>query len=488
MKKIIEMAEGVQGFEIDKAQDLFFSMLSFSPRNSYYLSVQDKYEHLMDTYKELPPLVALALSYYTCKTLGRRLAPNLVMTDVLYRSEEGNLRQLAKYVLEQCFTRPDFITTSVQYVMDTANKKSIKHVPSYMKKAYKRCLQNMDDVTLKKQKLEKNDITVADLIKAFRPNPNKSRLKNLTYVDFIERNKNTKLTNTEDEKVVSLNATISNDKITSEEKKKVITKNIKNFGATDIIRNLSNIECTDENKSLIEDTLRKTINSKNGLIKLNPFDLIIENYENVHQDFINILDRIIIEWTKNQCSLEQEYTILLDMSGSMWQQNGINGAKFLSLIINCINKYNVLAYNERIVEHHSTKVKQIIDENKHSPNKLFKILSEYISENAHNGTWTRTSTMKAVKMYPNSNILLITDEFSYDDVDSAESLQECVKNNLIVFNCEWSGASAFSITERMLRISGFQAQILNAINSLENFDNFVQNIVLELLDNFSNKK
>lgn len=91
-------------------------------------------------------------------------------------------------------------------------------------------------------------------------------------------------------------------------------------------------------------------------------------------------------------------------------------------------------------------------------------------------------------MYPNSNILLITDEFSYDDVDSAESLQECVKNNLIVFNCEWSGASAFSITERMLRISGFQAQILNAINSLENFDNFVQNIVLDLLNSFSNKK
>ena len=291
MEQLQLMQDNIIGFEcMDKSMDLFFSILNFKPKNSYYLSVEDKLRHIEELVNTLSKEEVLALTWHSSKRMGMRLAPTIISSlmsiDKTMTLEE---KDKLKFIIEDTFTTPKFIADSVVYLKERHDVPMGK-IPPFLKKAFKKQLESYSDITLKKNKLNKGKYskkcTLADMIKMFRPNPVISKSSLPIFEKVIECSKDVSLTN---ETVSSI---LSNSEMTHEEKRVAIEKNLSNMSINEIIRNISNIPYTDENFEIVSNKLYSTIKNPNGIRILNPYDLVITEQSNVDNRWLDLFDDV----------------------------------------------------------------------------------------------------------------------------------------------------------------------------------------------------
>lgn len=463
----------------DKSMDLLFSILNFKPRNSFYLTVEDKLQHLEDLLDTVPFTEAIALSWYASKVMGMRLAPTLALTRLACQTDKPCVeRQQIKGAMQQVFTRPSFLANSFNYLEDRIGV-TMKETPSWLKHHYTKILESYSDITLKKCKMENKELKLADLIKVLRPNPNKANIKNKNlYKAIIEKTSEASLVETE-----SITTTLSSTELLPSQKQKVLQENLSTMAINEIIRNLSNIQPTQEALNIVRRRLTEITQSRSAMRYLNPYDLVFVDTE-VDQKWLELADDILVEWVKkifNGATITEKYNILLDVSGSMRSTNFSVALKFLAVLKPVLQSANLYLYN--------TKVFQIkdIDEAFHStirPNEFVKTCYD-LSNYCQGGTYTIKS-VKEVMKNNSDNLIVITDEYTYDSDDETELLGELdeIRGNrkLIVYNSCWSGSGAFKFDGTILRASGYQAQLLSAIGILSCFDLYKRIIIQEFVE------
>lgn len=477
MEQLQLMQDNIIGFEcMDKSMDLFFSILNFKPKNSYYLSVEDKLRHIEELVNTLSKEEVLALTWYSSKRMGMRLAPTIISSlmsiDKTMTLEE---KDKLKFIIEDTFTTPKFIADSVVYLKERHDV-SMGKIPPFLKKAFKKQLESYSDITLKKNKLNKGKYskkcTLADMIKMFRPNPVISKSSLPIFEKVIECSKDVSLTN---ETVSSI---LSNSEMTQEEKRVAIEKNLSNMSINEIVRNISNIPYTDENFEIVSNKLYSTIKNPNGIRILNPYDLVITEQSNVDNRWLDLFDDVLIKFMNdNVAKFVRDFDFLIDISWSMYGEGQKSCAKFLSLLRVVCKPKNVFFYGYSLYNHDDI-VKDFKEIDR--PNKLFKAVFRQLNSVSSGGTETRKCTLEVLRKSSNS-LVLVTDEFSYDSslafTDSIKS--ELQDRQMILFNTCWSGSGAFSFELGILRATGFQAQLFQVFALMNNFTFFKNQVISE---------
>lgn len=471
MEQMKNMAPGIQGFECEnKSMDLFFSILNFKPRCSYYLSVEDKLSHIEELINTLSKDEIIALTWYTSAKLGMRLAPTIIASKLaIDKSLTLEQKDKLKFLIEESFTTPKFIANSLSYLRHRHNVK-MKNIPSFLKKAFKRQLESYKDITLKKNKLKQFEYSLSDMIKVFRPNPTISKSSNDTYKQIIENSKEVSLKN---ETVTSV---LSNDDMSYEKKQAIIQENLSTMPINEIIRNISNINVTDENYNIISKRLYGIIKNDNAIRFLNPYDLVILNQSNIDYRWLQLFDDVLIEFmTTNVGTFTKDFDFLIDISGSMMGSGQESCAKFLSLLRIVCEPKNVYFYGSKLYTHEKieNKFKTI-----NRPNVLIKSIVDDLNSVSNHCTETRKCTLEVLRK-SNNNLILVTDEFSYDNATSfTNSIKSELKDRqFILFNTCWSGSGAFSFELNILRATGYQAQIFEIFALLNDFNYFKHKVI-----------
>lgn len=161
-------------------KDLFFSLMEYKPTDNYYTSSDEKLQHLIDLINDRELEEVIKVSWYSSKILGMKLSPVLTNTYIFEKVnnlnvlEKEEILNMLKFVIKDTYTRPDFIGNSLEFYK-TYFGKEMKSIPNNLKRTYTKVLESYNDLTLKKFKMKNRIYTLADLIKVFRPNPNKAR-------------------------------------------------------------------------------------------------------------------------------------------------------------------------------------------------------------------------------------------------------------------------------------------------------------------------
>lgn len=453
-------------------KDLFFSLIEYKPNDSYYTRKDEKLEYLLKLANNIDMEQVIKISWYCSKVLGMKLSP--VITNTFLYMKANMLKDFyknidyLKFVIRDTYTRPDFISNSLEFYEQYLGT-DVKNIPNSLKNTYTKVLESYGDLTLKKFKMKKKEYSLADLIKVFRPNPMKAKKlinKNL-YKDIIENK-----APLEQETITDV---LSNATFSKEEKTTIINKSIDKMPINQIIKNLKNIDYA-QNYEIVSKKLKDCFSKETALRYINPYDLIFSSKE-IDTRWLNLLDTVLLDWLKTYFETDdQEYSILFDKSGSMYwsgdiyNSNVANGAKFLSLIIPVLKNYKFYLYDTSLKELDKKLLQRL--HNKCTPNQIYETLLE-ITKQADGGTNTISCLRQCSNLNPKDNIILITDEVTYDN---SSIFDNCIKNPLILYCTDITQAGLFSLKKSMLRIGGANGNILPAIQQFLFFDKFLQKV------------
>ena len=323
-------------------QDLFLYACSLTPRNSFYHSEVERLNYLVDLIQKNDSKFIEALTYYLGKILGIRLSPAIIIAELALR-DDVNWKAIEK-IVRDVFTRPDFIANTLGYIKYKFQTKSfLDRTPYEFSKILKSQLESFNELTLKRRKMKRKAIKLADLIKTLRPRPKDEKMSRL-YKAIIENDNYASLKTeiiAENKKIKSsehITAAISSSEVSYAEKKKFVQDNIEKIPINALIKNLSFLETKDI--GILEKRLVDIFESGNGLRFINPFDLIMLNnidfqrYSNgvedrVDSDIIHVLDKILSKYVHINV-YAQNPLILYDCSGSMDGNPHRIGIKFIS--------------------------------------------------------------------------------------------------------------------------------------------------------------
>lgn len=485
-----KMNNGNTGFKDSEDFALFMSMLNFKPRNSYYTTCEENLEKIEKLIDALPTEEVVALAWFLGTKMGMRLSPTIALTRKADSTTPGEMRQRLKFAVREVFTRPDFIANSIGY-MNHAFSKDMKSLPKWLKLTFKSCLENMKDITLTKRRMDNKQIKLKDLIKVLRPNPMKAVVKDKDiYKKIIEGNLALQV-NVEDQVAQSITATLSNDTIKTEKKQEIIANSLQNMAINEIIRNISSIEPTQDNIKIVKDKIQGILKREDSLRFLNPFDLIVED-KFISAKWIELFDSVLVEYAKASIGEYGDTTILFDVSGSMHHMTD-KALKFIAMF------RPVLKDNTRIVwfsnEFWTEQEAQKIFANAKTPNEFFRKMSTFILNQSYGRSskwWCGTNLISTLTALTNSlekSVILITDEFTYDNTSQVQRVSEATKGrNVILFNVDYSDVSAFSVTSNILRCTGYDGKIIPMLPIFGNFKGFKANVMRQFEDAYSKVK
>lgn len=441
-------------------KDLALSMIAYRNEDTFYTSKEERLNKMLD--KVQPTYDTIALSWYLSKKFGVKLSP-VIINSFLFEKVQGELQDLLKKVIKDTYTRPDFISNSLEFYENYLGK-PVKQVPNSLKNTYTKVMESYSDLTLKKFKMKKKQYSLADLIKVLRPNPIKAKhLKDKElYKKIIENN-----VSLEQETLVDV---LSNSTLSKEEKDIYIQKNLANLPINQIIRNLSNISYK-ENKEIVANKLTDCLNSEYLFRYLNPYDLIFDSDE-IDVRWTILIDELLMNWIKKTfVPTTEEYCILFDLSGSMSTTDrvGVTGiksaSKFLSLIIPILTKYKFYGFNFSLF-----RLEKLEDLNKLTPNQIYKRLTS-LNKQAKGGTHLESSLFNLAHDNPNANIIVVTDEVSYDNFRLPP-----INNSIILYCTDMARAGLFDYTNKCLRIAGHSGQLIPVIRQFIDFDSFMAEV------------
>lgn len=479
--------EGYKTYKRRVDQDLFLQACSFTPRNSFYHTDLERLEMLTSLIKKNDKEYVEALAWYLGKVLGIRLSPSIITTELAL--ENPNWKAIEK-IAKDVFTRPDFLANSLGYLkLKTKGNSFTKKLPVEFKLILKKQLESFGDLTLKRQKMRRKAIKLADLIKTLKPKPKNIEMSKL-YKAIIENDKSASLKTevSEDGKIISsehVTAAISSDKISHSEKKEFVQKNISNIPINALVKNLSFVEAKDA--AVLEKRLSAVFESGDGLRFINPFDLIMlpssewEEYTGgvrVDSEITLILDRILKKYV--QVDVDAKHPLILyDNSGSMSGEPHRNGIKFVSSFGKMFEgdfNFYTFNYNEKNI------TSDIMDLDFNNPNIFARELQKLIYCNG--GTALLQSMKNVLEIHPETDLfVIVTDESTWADPKQIDAYKRVLPEHLmgktILFNANPGVGSVFKPGADVTRLAGLSGRILSILKAISNFDSFKREMIAE---------
>lgn len=507
-------AEGATTF-IDRYDRVLFNVASqFKFRNGSYFSDKDKLAQLEkaidDNIKAGDKEYILALAWFLGSVNGVRLSPTVLLSYLVFKNKitNPNMKDV-QFIVNEVFTRPDFIANAASYYKMTTGHSSFADMPLYFKNMLRNKLSTFSSTTLKKRKMKSRDIKLADLIKVLKPRPQNAEMSAL-YKAIIENNRMASLQVVKDEtgKVVKADsavAVLSSTNVTNENKVDYLIKNINTIAINELIRNLTQYPVTAYQK--IEKRLTNALNSSQAFRYVNPFDLLLmslDRYSMVgNNQLLSIIDRVLMKTICNNISFNvKNPMILVDFSGSMDFARGKNSEKsilyaikYLSLILPILmkNDVNLKFYNFNVgLSDFTTKFIKLFGDRSLTPNMVAKELINFYRGAVNGGTSLRDCTYTATSRHPECDCLLIfTDEVSWADKYTVDDYKSIIPSHLkyktFVFNILPTENTMFCKEDEISRISGLDANGLYLMNALLDFDSFKKNLITMYKEEKTNK-
>lgn len=480
-KKVMN-EEGYAVYRRRVDQDLFLHAISFTPRNSYYHSDTERLNYLVELVQKNDQNYVEALSWYLGKNLGIRLSPT-IMTTELALLDNPNWTNIKK-IVRDVFTRPDFLANAAGYIKYKFNTKSfLDRMPAEFKKMLKEQLESFSELTLKKRRLRRRAIKLADLIKTLRPHPKTDEMSRL-YKAIIENDKAASLkVVTENGKITSaehITAAISSDKVTQAEKRKFVQENIKNIPINALIKNLTFLR--GEDAPILEQRLDSAFQSGDGLRFINPFNLILLGDDEIQVDpkIIRVLDKMLQKYVHVNIETKKPL-ILYDNSGSMTNEPHATGTKFITLLNQIFRKdFRLYTFNED-EKNITEEIKDIYNQSRgmnEFAHEFYKKIKCYY------GTSLLKSMKNVLQECPEADLfIVVTDEVTWADGNAIESYRRVLPDRLlgrtILFNACPGVGSVFKPGAEITRLAGLSGRIIPLMKAISNFDNFKQDVMLE---------
>ena len=277
--------------------------------NSFYKDAKEKLNSVLTLGKQVDIDYELGLAKFLADK-GIKLSP-VVLLSILSDRKFSFRGKNVEYV----FNVPGRIAEAIAL----NNLGLVKLNNSFKKNVLKVALENMNEITLRKNKMKRRKIKTADLIKLLRAKPKDEKMAKL-YKALIENTKEASLKDTEN--IVSIK---SSTRLNEEEKKELIDINLEKMPINQIIRNMKFLADKYDFKKNIE--LQQRIIEKFNSVKdyklLNIFDVItaamyVPQFEKA---LFEVVKRFV-EVTRKEFDFPQDATLLFDISGSMQSFGG----------------------------------------------------------------------------------------------------------------------------------------------------------------------
>jgi hypothetical protein len=284
--------------------------------NSFYKDANEKLKTILELGKNVDIEYELGLAKFLANK-GLKLSPVILLSILSNRGYSFRDKNV-KYI----FNTPARIAESIAL----QNIGLVKLNNSFRKHILKEALEEMNDFTLKKNKMKRRKIKLADLIKLLRAKPKNDKMAKL-YKSIIENTNEASLKDTE----ANMVAIKSSTKLNEEEKKELIDVNLEKMPINQIIRNLKFLaDKYDFNKNVeLQKRVIAKLNSVEDYRMLNIFDVImaamfVPQFEKALFEVV----KKFVEKTRTEFDFELfDTTVLFDVSGSMSSGGFLSGIK-----------------------------------------------------------------------------------------------------------------------------------------------------------------
>jgi len=313
-RKTITNPEGSIVLERKKEIQLYLEGCNIRIKGaSFYKEAEDKLKDFLRLGKEVDMDYEIGLAKFLADK-GLKLSPVLLLAVLSSRGYSFRDKHT-----EYIFNTPARIAEAISL----QNVGLVKLNNSFKKNALKVALESMNEVTLRKNKMKRRKVKLADLIKLLRPHPKTDKLAQL-YKAIIQNTKEASLR--PEENIVSIK---SSTVLKEEEKKELIDTNLEKMPINQIIRNLKFLaDKYDFNKNIeLQKRVIAKLNSVKDYRMLNIFDVImaamfVPQFEKALYEVV----KKFVETTKKEFDYQDDATLLFDVSGSM-SSGGFSGIR-----------------------------------------------------------------------------------------------------------------------------------------------------------------
>ena len=393
--------------------------------DSFYRDAKEKLNSVLTLGKQVDIDYELGLAKFLADK-GIKLSP-VVLLSILSDRKFSFRDKHVEYV----FNVPGRIAEAIAL----NNLGLVKLNNSFKKNILKPSLENMNEVTLRKNKMKRRKIKTADLIKLLRAKPKNDKMAKL-YKALIENNKEASLKDTEN--IVSIK---SSTNLSEDEKKELIDTNLEKMPINQIIRNMKFLADKYDFKKNIE--LQKRIIEKFNSVKdyklLNIFDIITAaTYVPQFEKALFEVVKRFVEVTRKEFDFPQDATLLFDVSGSMsgnGKEMGFKYAILFSLLMKDLKLRtfsNDLNQDKKELDNVVKKIQQ------GSFKEAFEIFDKHFQRYS-GGTALLDSSLALLKEDAEiKNLICVTDEVSWEKQNLTGSIAELSKKmngkNLFIVN------------------------------------------------------
>ncbi len=484
--KLAVNPEGGIVYKEADAKSLFLTASGFKLRNSYYYTAKDTLkalEDLIDVNQDFA--YKMAVAKFLASMLGIRLSPVVIATREAMKLKPCNLdrwndnlspaeaRELLKNVVATIMDRPDKVANALGYAQYHWGE--FRSLPPFYKKGLRNSLEKFDPYTLRKFKMKRRKVKLADIIKALRPRPRNEEMAEL-YRAIIENRTEAAI-----EKGTVITEVLSDSTKSKEEKKEWVAKNLSKLPFNALIRNLRNIEPTAENVKTLEKRVNKALRIEGGLpvVKVaNPFDLLNAGLNCGHAEFLAVIDKALGNYLSQVDLVGKglKISVLVDVSGSMsssWHRRGPSGggidvaSDYIAMLYPTFRNADVRQYA------FNTKIKDKSDRV-----ALYKTLNPialremFLNDFPVNGGTALADSIRKVVAQDSPDLLIVlSDEVSWADEASNRVFDVGVP--IIAINPYPQGRfTVFAPNMPVVKISSIDAKIFYYIPMMANFGKF----------------
>lgn len=432
--------------------------------DSFYSTADEKLKGILELSKNTDEKYVLGLAKFLADK-GIKLSPVVLLSTLADRKYSFRGENL-NYI----FNTPQRIAEPIAL----ANLKLVSLNNSFYKNVLKPALENMNEHTLKKNKMKNRKVKLADLIKLLHAKPKDEKMKKL-YKAIIENTKEASLKETEN--IVTVK---SSTKLDEKEKKEIIERDLETLPINQLIRNLKFIADKYSFSKNIE--MQKKINAKLKNVKdyrfLNIFDVITAmiHVPQMEKALFEVVEKFTSQ-VREEFDYPEKATLLFDVSGSMAGEGLEAGFKYLTLFACLIDKLNLRAFSSQLYGTSKDLDKVISKLKDGSVSDAKKIFDKYFNEHSH-GTSLVEATTELLAEEQLKHLIVISDEVSWEEEDLTGNIKRLADlfhdTKLILINPVVYKGTVFK--QNICAISSLNPSILLDIAILMDEQGFINHI------------
>lgn len=492
-RKKIANPEGSVVYERPKEIQLYLecSNLKIS-QDSFYASAEDKLSSVIEMAREMNTPEDNNYIFGLAQFLadkGIKLSPVVLLSILADKKVSfGKINEKINGIVGKEITYVFNTPARIADAIALQNLKILHLNNSFKKHVLKTALENMNDKTLKKNKMRNRKIKLADLIKLLRPDPqNPERAK--LFKSIIENTKESKLDDKND--FLAIKSKKADNEMDKEEKKKMLYNQVMQgrVPINQLIRNLQFLAREydfDKQNDLQKKIIETLTNLKNSDYRfLNIFDVMTAaiHVPQFEKALFEVVKKFVKD-VKNKFNFEKDGTILFDVSGSMAGEGMDNGFKYLAVLALLFENLKIRFFSDELVDYDEDHQKIIELARKgsyqNSKKELDKIFTKYSG-----GTSLLDSIDSLLNENKNGkdnsdfkNFIVISDEVSWEEGDLTARIKDISKKlkdkKMILINPSIYKGTVFS--GNVLGIASLTSSILLDFALVTNPQEFVKYI------------